>query len=139
MAFEWLSHEIAFRGLHNYLVKHSYANAVTTQLWEALEATSGEPVLAVMKNWTLKPGYPYVSIESSDRSGGALHAHAITLRSKRFISAWAANPTAWPTASDFVGGPSPAAAEAAAEAWRLPTAEKANGAASDPAAPTDDW
>ena len=55
---------------------------------------------------------------------------------------------AWPTPSDFISGPSPEAAEAAAEVWRpAPSpAAVANGddatplvAGVDPAAPTDDW
>ena len=43
----------AFRkGMHSYLSKYSYKNALTPQLWAELEAASGLPVTSVMKTWT---------------------------------------------------------------------------------------
>lgn len=47
-------------GLRHYLKKHSYANAKTEDLWDALEKVSKKPVAAIMKNWTAKPGYPLI-------------------------------------------------------------------------------
>lgn len=51
------------KGLHNYLVKHSYGNAATADLWAALEAASGKPVGKIMGAWTSTPGYPLVNFE----------------------------------------------------------------------------
>ena len=49
-------------GVRHYLTKHSYANAETTDLWDAIEHTSGEPVRAMMDTWVFQGGFPLVSI-----------------------------------------------------------------------------
>lgn len=49
------------QGLHAYLTKHAYANAQTSDLWEALSKSSGRPVDEFMGNWVSKPGYPLLS------------------------------------------------------------------------------
>jgi puromycin-sensitive aminopeptidase len=56
--------ETVFRdGIRLYLKRHAYANTVTTDLWSALEATSGQPVGEIMDTWILQGGYPLVSVE----------------------------------------------------------------------------
>jgi aminopeptidase N len=120
MLFDWVGHGPAFKALHTYLKRHAYGNAVTEDLWAALEEESGLPVGRVMRNWTSKPGYPFLYISTTDASSGALHRGSLTLRSARHTPAWAANTDAWPTPSDFADGPSTAAAELAAAAWRVP-------------------
>jgi len=53
----------AFRtGLHNYLEKFKYRNAVTEDLWEALSDASKKPVCELMELWTKQTGYPYVTV-----------------------------------------------------------------------------
>lgn len=54
------------KGLHDYLIKHSYGNAATTDLWAALEAASGKPVGKIMGAWTSQPGHPVVNFEFSE-------------------------------------------------------------------------
>lgn len=54
------------KGLHDYLIKHSYSNAATADLWAALEAASGKPVSKIMNAWTSQPGHPVVNFEFSD-------------------------------------------------------------------------
>jgi len=55
----------AFRvGLHNYLEKFKYKNALTEDLWEALSAASGKPVNDLMELWTKQTGYPYINVSS---------------------------------------------------------------------------
>ena len=49
-------------GLRAYLKKHAHQNAVTTDLWKALEKTSRKPVRAFMKRWTGKSGYPILKV-----------------------------------------------------------------------------
>ncbi|MGH3733827.1 MAG: M1 family metallopeptidase [Acidimicrobiales bacterium] len=57
--------EDAFRdGIRLYLNKHSYANAVTSDLWDALEESSGQPVRNVMDTWILQGGFPLVTLDS---------------------------------------------------------------------------
>ena len=44
MLEQYLGEETYRDGIRHYLRKHSYANTVTTDLWDALEETSGQPV-----------------------------------------------------------------------------------------------
>lgn len=58
-----LGDETFRRGLNLYLDKHRYSNTVTTDLWDALEVASGQPVRATMGTWVNQPGHPVVSVE----------------------------------------------------------------------------
>ena len=54
---------VVFRdGVRTYLKAHAYANTVTTDLWDALEEASGEPVRDVMNTFILQGGHPLVSL-----------------------------------------------------------------------------
>jgi puromycin-sensitive aminopeptidase len=58
----------AFRdGIRLYLKRHEYANAETTDLWDALEDSSKRPVRALMDSWIFQPGYPLMSVERDGR------------------------------------------------------------------------
>jgi puromycin-sensitive aminopeptidase len=62
--------ENAFRdGIRLYLRRHAYANAETTDLWDALEESTGRPARALMDSWIFQAGYPLISVE---RKGGEL-------------------------------------------------------------------
>jgi puromycin-sensitive aminopeptidase len=50
-------------GIRLYLDRHEYANAETTDLWDAIEAATGEPVRSVMDSWIFQAGYPLVEAE----------------------------------------------------------------------------
>ncbi len=65
-------------GLRFYLKKHSYSNASTIHLWQAFQKVSGKPVAKIMKNWTGKSGYPFVSV--AEKRG------KLSLLQKRFFS-----------------------------------------------------
>ena len=57
--------EATFRnGIRHYLAKHRYANTVTTDLWDALEEVSSEPVRDLMNSWILQGGHPLVTLEN---------------------------------------------------------------------------
>ena len=57
--------ETVFRdGIRLYLKKHSYANAVTSDLWDALEENSGLPVRTMMDTWILQGGFPLVTLDN---------------------------------------------------------------------------
>ncbi len=49
-------------GIRHYLRKHAYANTVTTDLWDALEVISGQPVRDMMNTWILQGGHPLVTL-----------------------------------------------------------------------------
>ncbi|MDE3107077.1 MAG: M1 family metallopeptidase [Acidobacteriota bacterium] len=56
--------ETTFRdGIRAYLKRHAYANAVTKDLWRALEEVSGKPVGDVMDTWILQGGFPLLRVE----------------------------------------------------------------------------
>ncbi len=63
MLEQYLGAETFRDGIRNYLRKHSYANTVTTDLWDAIEEVSGEPVRDVMNTWILQGGYPLITLE----------------------------------------------------------------------------
>jgi puromycin-sensitive aminopeptidase len=113
MLFDWLGHEAGFKGLSAYLREHAFKNTVTTQLWQALEAASGQPVAAVMRRWTGTSGHPYLHIAPAPGGG-------FTLASRRCTPAWARNGGAWPTDAHFASGASFPAAAAAAAALAVP-------------------
>jgi puromycin-sensitive aminopeptidase len=58
----------AFRdGIRLYLKRHEYGNAETTDLWDALEHCTKQPVRALMDSWIFQPGYPLVSVHRDGR------------------------------------------------------------------------
>jgi puromycin-sensitive aminopeptidase len=80
MLEQYLGPEPFRRGIVRYLNDHRYANTETTDLWDAIEAESGEPARAVMDSWIYQGGYPVVSA-SEDDSG------RLTLHQRRFLYA----------------------------------------------------
>ena len=63
MLEQYLGPEVFRDGVRRYLRQHAYANTVTSDLWDALEAQSGEPVRAVANSWILQGGHPQVRLE----------------------------------------------------------------------------
>ncbi|GAC1528713.1 MAG: M1 family metallopeptidase [Acidimicrobiales bacterium] len=49
-------------GIRLYLDRHRYANTETTDLWDAIEEATGEPVRAIMDSWILQGGHPLVTV-----------------------------------------------------------------------------
>jgi puromycin-sensitive aminopeptidase len=68
MLEQYLGEETFRDGIRHYLLKHSYANTVTTDLWDALEETSRQPVRAMMNTWILQGGHPLVTLENGQLS-----------------------------------------------------------------------
>lgn len=74
----------AFRtGLHNYLEKFKYRNAVTEDLWEALSEASKKPVNELMHLWTSQTGYPALNVSHSVNENGET---VLNLSQERFFS-----------------------------------------------------
>jgi puromycin-sensitive aminopeptidase len=90
MLEQYLGEETFRSGITRYLNEHSHANTETSDLWDALEAASGEPVRATMDSWIYQGGYPLLSVE------GAPGASKVTLTQGRFLYAPDADdPGAW--------------------------------------------
>lgn len=83
-------------GIRRYLKKHAYANAETTDLWDALgEANPEVPVRALMDSWIFQGGYPLITaswhdakIELSQRPFSYLPASELARRPSAIGSEW---------------------------------------------------
>jgi len=64
MLEQYLGAESFRLGIARYLDTHRYGNTETTDLWDAIEASSGEPARALMDSWIFQGGYPLVSVEA---------------------------------------------------------------------------
>ena len=68
MLEQYLGEQVFRDGIRHYLRKHSYANTVTTDLWDALEEVSAQPVRDMMNTWILQGGHPLVTFENGGLS-----------------------------------------------------------------------
>jgi aminopeptidase N len=74
--------EPAFRdGIRRYIALHAYGNATTADLWQALEAASGQPVAAIAAGYTEQSGVPLIRAET--RCAGA--QQQLHLVQERFV------------------------------------------------------
>lgn len=62
MLEQYLGEDEFRAGIRHYMDKHKFGNAETTDLWDALEETTGEPVRRIMDSWIFQGGYPLVTI-----------------------------------------------------------------------------
>lgn len=79
--------EDAFRrGVHDYLSARLYGNSVTDDLWGAIQAASGQPVLEIARSFTLQPGYPVLETGACELSAPGVHGqdNLVPLRQRRF-------------------------------------------------------
>ena len=83
----------AFReGVNHYLRTHAYGNTETSDLWDAIESTSGAPVRRMMDSWIWQPGFPLVRAELDEGPDGA----QLVLSQTRFsFSPDAVDDTVW--------------------------------------------
>jgi puromycin-sensitive aminopeptidase len=63
MLEQYLTAETFRKGISAYLGKHKFANTETSDLWDALEASSKEPIGEIMDSWIFHEGYPMVTAE----------------------------------------------------------------------------
>ncbi|HWG72769.1 MAG TPA: M1 family metallopeptidase, partial [Acidimicrobiales bacterium] len=78
MLEQYLGPEAFRKGIAAYLQEHQYSNTETTDLWDAIETSSGEPVRSIMDSWIFQGGYPIVSVEAGD------DGRSIKLHQRRF-------------------------------------------------------
>jgi puromycin-sensitive aminopeptidase len=102
MLEQYLGPDVFRAGVHEYLVRHQFANADTGDLWAALGRAASQPIPAVMDAWIFAPGYPLVSVSVE---GGEL-----VLCQQRFT--YLAEPLRW-------FGAAPAVASAPGR-WQVP-------------------
>jgi puromycin-sensitive aminopeptidase len=79
MLEQYLGAERFREGIRLYLRRHEFDNAQTSDLWDALEEASAQPVRKVMDSWIFQPGLPILEVDQSpDR-------RALLLRQGRFF------------------------------------------------------
>jgi puromycin-sensitive aminopeptidase len=66
MLEQYLGEESFRAGIRGYMAEHQYGNTETTDLWDAIEAATGEPVRQIMDSWIFQGGHPVVSVSLSD-------------------------------------------------------------------------
>ncbi len=90
--------EAAFQaGIRRYMRQHAFRNAETTDLWDAIEAETAEPVRRLMDSWIFQGGYPLVTVTiAPDR-------RSVTFSQERFgfVGGDAVEPRDWVTPLRF--------------------------------------
>jgi puromycin-sensitive aminopeptidase len=81
MLEQYLGAEVFRKGIAHYLATHAYGNTETSDLWDAIETISGEPVRTIMGTWILQGGYPMVYASLGEDPA------TVVLRQKRFLYA----------------------------------------------------
>lgn len=66
MIEQFLGEGIFREGIRRYIKKHQFKNATQDDLWTELEAASGQPILAMARDWFTQPGFPLVTAQSLD-------------------------------------------------------------------------
>ncbi|TIB62326.1 hypothetical protein E3P77_03857 [Wallemia ichthyophaga] len=78
MLSNMVGEETFLKGVSIYLKKHLYGNAETQDLWNGIAEAAGIDVQAIMDPWTLKQGFPVLTVNESQ--------NGIQVRQDRFLS-----------------------------------------------------
>ncbi len=62
MLNDYVGEESFSKGLHNYLDRFRFKNAVSNDLWSEIDSASNKPVKNLMQVWTKKKGFPVVEV-----------------------------------------------------------------------------
>ncbi len=68
MLEQYLGEDEFRAGIRRYMNEHKFGNAETTDLWDAIEAETGEPVRRIMDTWIFQGGYPLVTVRGQAES-----------------------------------------------------------------------
>ncbi|MGQ4583088.1 M1 family aminopeptidase [Lysobacter sp. F60174L2] len=52
-------------GVRSYMKTHAYGNTVSDDLWRAVQAAAGKPILDIAHDFTLQPGVPLIRVASA--------------------------------------------------------------------------
>jgi puromycin-sensitive aminopeptidase len=80
MLEQYLEPENFRRGVSLYLSKHKYGNTDTTDLWDAIEESSHQPVRGMMDSWIYQEGHPLISISTDSET-----STSIVVEQQRFV------------------------------------------------------
>jgi aminopeptidase N len=60
-------------GVRTYLQRHAYGNAVSEDLWRAVESSAGKPIRQIAHDFTTQPGVPLIALTKSQCIQGRTH------------------------------------------------------------------
>jgi len=80
MIERYLGAETFRAGVRQYIRQHRESNTVAADLWNALQAASGQDVEAVVRAWIEQPGFPLLKIRRVEKDG----AQELRLSQQRF-------------------------------------------------------
>jgi aminopeptidase N len=60
-------------GVRSYLQRHAYGNAVSEDLWRAVESSAGKPIQQIAHDFTTQPGVPLIALTKNDCVHGLTH------------------------------------------------------------------
>lgn len=63
MLEQYLGEDRFRSGIRKYLKDHAFGNTETSDLWDAIESATGEPVRRIMESWIFQGGYPVLSVD----------------------------------------------------------------------------
>ena len=95
-------------GVRKYIKAHAYGNAVSDNLWAAIDSVSDKPIMQIAHDFTLQPGIPMIRVESAQCVGGNT---AVQLSQGEFTRDRPGKaPLSWhvPVVAATVGGAAPA-------------------------------
>ena len=69
MLEQYLGAEAFREGIRRYIAEHAYGNTQTTDLWDAIESATDEPVRRIMDAWIFQGGYPLVTLDLVNDGG----------------------------------------------------------------------
>ncbi len=74
MLEQYLGEDRFREGIRLYIARHAHGNTETTDLWDAIEEATGEPVRRIMDTWIFQGGHPEVTARrvAGDDGGTAL-------------------------------------------------------------------
>ncbi len=72
MLEQYLGEDEFRAGIRRYMNEHQFGNAETTDLWDALEEETGEPVRRIMDSWIFQGGFPLVTLSQGADAGLSL-------------------------------------------------------------------
>src|SRR5437764_1829148 len=105
MVEHYVDAELFRKGVHNYLVAHSYGNATAEDFWSAITRTSAKPADKIISSFVVQPGEPLLHVS---RASGQLSVSQERFFSDRQLlgtsrQLWAA-PVCWRALAPEGGG-----------------------------------
>ena len=83
MLEQYLGADVFREGIRRLHAAHQYANTETTDLWDAIEAVTDEPVRRIMDSWIFQGGHPLITVDLVHDEFGEAPAQ-LRLRQQRF-------------------------------------------------------